>query len=427
MQGKKTVFLHKGWIFRGRHGIMMRIFAFTEYDMKPSYKTTAVACYMGYVVQAIVNCLPPLLYTAYHRELGVSLSMIGLLITLNFCVQISVDLLSALISDRVGYRRMALLGEALAALGLVLLAVLPSALPNPYVGLVIGTVVAAMGAGTNEVIISPIIEALPFEKKTSSMALLHSFYCWGHVAVVLLSTLYFAVAESGMILLIPLFWATVPLITLILFFFVPIRELREDGKNAPLRRVIGSPYFLLLCILMLAAGASELGIAEWASFFAENALGVDKTVGDLLGPCLFAVLMGVGRVLFGILGERIDLRLALALSSALALVCYLIAALAANPIVALLGCAMAGLFVAILWPGIYSLAGSLIPSGGTAMFALFALAGDLGCTVGQSTVALAANEAAQGLSRGLLLASVYPAVLAVGALVLYMIRKGRAR
>ena len=393
--------------------------------MKPSYRSTAVACYMGYVVQAIVNCLPPLLYTAYHRELGVSLSLIGLLITLNFCVQISVDLLSALVSDRIGYRRMAILGEAFAALGLILLAVLPSILPSPYVGLVIGTVVAAMGAGTNEVIISPIIEALPFERKTSSMALLHSFYCWGHVAVVILSTLYFAVCDAT--LMIPLFWASVPLLALVLFLFVPIRELKEDGKNAPLRKVVASPYFLLLCILMLAAGASELGIAEWASFFAENALGVDKPLGDLLGPCLFAALMGVGRILFGLLGERIDLRLTLSVSSVLALACYLVAALAENPIIALLGCAMAGLFVAIMWPGIYSLGGSLIPSGGTAMFALFALAGDLGCTAGPSTVALAANGTATGLSGGLLLASLYPAVLAVGAFVLYAVKHKRKR
>lgn len=391
--------------------------------MKPTYRSTAVACYTGYVVQAIVNCLPPLLYTAYHRELGISLSLIGLLITINFCVQISVDFLSAMISDRVGYRRMALLGEALAALGLVLLGTLPQILPNAYLGLVIGTVVAAMGAGTNEVIISPIIEALPFEKKTSSMALLHSFYCWGHVVVVLLSTLYFALTPSSAVLRIPLFWALVPLFGLCLFFFVPIRELREDGKNAPLSGVLSSPYFFLLCLLMLAAGASELGIAEWVSFFAENALGVDKTLGDLLGPCLFATLMGLGRILFGILGERIDLRLTLAISSLLALACYLVAALSANPILALLGCAAAGIFVAIMWPGIYSLGGSLIPSGGTAMFALFALAGDLGCTVGPSTVALAANGSADGLGRGLLLASVYPAILALGALCLYLSKK----
>lgn len=391
--------------------------------MKLSYRSTAVACYTGYVVQAIVNCLPPLLYTAFHRELGISLSLIGLLITLNFCIQISVDLLSAMISDRVGYRFMALLGEALAALGLVLLALLPPLLENPYLGLVIGTVVAAMGAGINEVIISPIIEALPFEKKTSSMALLHSFYCWGHVAVVLLSTLYFALTPSDAVLLIPLFWAIVPALGFFLFLFVPIRELREDGKNAPLRSVVTSPYFLILCVLMLAAGASELGIAEWVSFFAENALGVDKTLGDLLGPCLFAALMGVGRILFGILGERLDLRLTLSVSACLALACYLIAALCKNPTVALLGCAMAGLFVAIMWPGVYSLGGSLIPSGGTAMFALFALAGDLGCTLGPSTVALAANGSPEGLSGGLLLASLYPAVLAIGAFSLYLLKK----
>ncbi len=390
--------------------------------LKPNYKMTTLACYTGNVMSAAVNCLPPLLYSAYHATLGVSLTHIGFLISLNFMVQIIVDLVSATFVDRVGYRAFAITGELFGMLGLLALGILPSHLPNAYVGLLIGTVLAAMGSGLNEVIISPIIEAIPNEQKTGSMALLHSFYCWGHVAVVLLSTLYFTLTPASATLYLPVLWALVPLLSMLFFTFVPIRRLdggEEERRSASLLR---EPLFYLLSILMLTAGAAELAISEWASFFAENALHISKTMGDLLGPCLFAVLMGLGRVLFGIFGERIDLRLALALSSLLAVLCYLTAALAASPVVALLGCALSGIAVAIMWPGVLSLGARLLPHGGTVMFALFAFGGDLGCTVGPGLVSLLADNSAAGIRRGLLWATVFPLVMLIVSVWLYLFK-----
>ena len=371
-------------------------------------------------MSAAVNCLPPLLYSAYHATLGVSLTRIGFLISLNFMVQILVDLVSATFVERVGYRAFAITAELFGMLGMLALGILPSLLPNAYTGLVIGTVLAAIGSGLNEVIISPIIEAIPGERKTGSMALLHSFYCWGHVAVVLLSTLYFTLTPDSLTLQLPLLWALVPLTSMLLFTFVPIRRLEEGGGSARLASLLREPLFYLLGILMLTAGASELAISEWASFFAENALHVSKTVGDLLGPCLFAVLMGLGRVFFGIFGEKIDLRLALAFSSLLAVLCYLTAALAQNPVVALLGCAVSGIAVAIMWPGVLSLGARLLPHGGTVMFALFAFGGDLGCTVGPGLVSILADNSADGIRRGLLFAVCFPLVMLITSAWLYL-------
>lgn len=387
---------------------------------------TTLACYTGYVVLAAVNCLPPLLYSAYHRTLGISLPLIGALISLNFAVQIFVDLASAAYVRRVGYRPIAIAGELLAALGLLVLGILPMRLANPYIGLVIGTVLAAVGSGLNEVIISPIIQAIPSDHKTGSMALLHSFYCWGHVLVVLLSTLYFTLAPSNMTLYLPALFSLVPLTALVLFSLVPIRSLDEGGGGMRVSALFRQPLFYLLLFLMVAAGAAELAISEWASFFAENALGVSKTMGDLLGPCLFAVLMGTGRVMFGILGERVDLRLALTLSSLLAVLCYLTAALAAHPVVALFGCAASGIAVAALWPGVLSLGARLLPRGGTVMFILFAFGGDLGCTTGPALVSLISRDSAAGIRRGLLWATVFPLVMLIVSAWLY-IRKRAAR
>ncbi len=418
----------------GRKAVLYRCFDTAKFNkegsrLKVSYKMTTLACYTGYVMGATVNCLPPLLYSAYHTRLGISLPLIGFLITLNFMVQIFVDLGSATVVRRIGYRPFAILGELFGVLGLLSLGLLPSILPSPYLGLVIGTVLAAIGSGLNEVIISPIVEAIPSEHKTGSMALLHSFYCWGHVAVVLLSTLYFRLMPDSLTMQLPILWALIPTFGLVLFTFVPICTMDEAGEGGmSAKSLLRLPLFYLFCILMLAGGAAELSIGQWSSFFAEEALGVSKTVGDLLGPCLFAVLMGLGRVFFGIFGDRLDLRLALAASSLLAILCYLTAALSPLPVVALIGCAASGLAVAIMWPGVLSLGAQLIPRGGTVMFVLFALGGDLGCTAGPGLVSLIANDSAGGIRRGLLCSLIFPVVMFSVSLGLFLYaRAKRAR
>ena len=388
-----------------------------------SHKHTLAAACTGYVVQAAVNNLSPLLFTTFHRELGVSLVQIGLLVSVNFCVQILMDLLAVLFVDRIGYRVTFQLSLALSCAGFLALGTLPVLLPSPYVGLIAATVLLGAGGGLSEVIVSPIVEALPTDGKASSMAFLHSFYCWGQVGVVLLSTLYFLLADSAYFLYLPFFWAVLPLINMAYVAVVPIYTLRDEHSTAPRPRLFSSGLFWLFCLLMVTAGASELAMSQWASFFAENALQVSKTVGDLAGPCAFAVLMGAGRLFYGLFGERIHLGTALLCSACLCVACYLVAGLSGSPLLSLVACAVTGLSVALMWPGTYSLAARKLPGGGTVLFAILAFFGDIGCSAGPALIGMIAGTEGEGLHRGILLSAVFPAVMVCGSLFLLRRRK----
>ena len=397
-----------------------------------NFKSTLRACYVGYITQACIANLAPLLFFLFRRQFGLTLEELGRLTLLNFITQMVVDFLAVYVCDRIGYRASVAGAHVFAVLGLVGLSLFPQVM-DPYTGLSIATVLYAVGGGLIEVLVSPIVDALPGEAKASSMSLLHAFYCWGQVAVVLLSTLFLHF-WSGTWPLLPLLWALLPLANLFAFLRVPLMPVVEEARRIPLKSLLKSKTFLLFFALMLCAGASELGMCQWASYFAEAGLGVDKVVGDLLGPCLFALFMGTGRTVYGILGERLPLRPALLCCGVLTVVCYLVASLSPLPLLSLFACALCGLGVSLMWPGTLSLAAERYRDGGTATFGLLAMAGDIGCSMGPwliglvSSALLDAPAAAEmtdniALRVGMLVAVVFPVLLAAGILGLGKGRK----
>ncbi len=385
--------------------------------MKP-YRKTLTACFIGYIVQAIVNNFVPLLFVTFQTSFHIPLSRITLLITINFLVQLAVDMLSAGFVDRLGYRASAVLAHICAAVGLVLLTVLPDLLPDPFVGILIAVVIYAVGGGLLEVLVSPIVEACPNDNKEQTMSLLHSFYCWGHVGVVLLSTVFFAVFGIANWRVMAWLWALLPLTNAILFLRVPIYSLQAEGERGlTLRELFSSRVFWLLMLMMTCAGASEQAVSQWASAFAEQGLGVSKTVGDLAGPMAFATLMGTSRLLYGKYGDRLDMGLCIKGSCVLCIASYLCISLVPSPVVGLIGCAVCGFSVGVLWPGTFSRAAATVRGGGTALFAMLALAGDLGCSGGPTLAGFVSDLAGGNLRMGILAAIVFPALL-LGALCL---------
>lgn len=390
--------------------------------MKFNDRHTLYACYIGYITQAIINNLSPLLFLTFHKQFGISLAAISILISINFCTQIAVDLISVKFVDKIGYRASGILSFVISAIGLVSLGLLPNVMPNAYVGLIIATMLNAIGGGLLEVLVSPVVEAIPLpqKQKASAMSLLHSFYCWGHFGVVILSTLYFSTAGIQNWMYLPMIWALVPLFDVFLFAKIPLYKLVEEEERVPLRKTLKTGIFWLLFLLMICAGASEQAMSQWSSIFAELGLGVSKTVGDLLGPCAFAICMGLSRLIYGKMGQRINLKKFIIGSSLLCVVSYLIAVFSPFPLLALIGCAMCGFSVGIMWPGIFSIAGERCRSGGTAVFALFAVAGDIGCASGPALVGVISNATGgdNGLKTGLLCAIMFPIVMCIGVSVL---------
>lgn len=383
-------------------------------SVKNNFKHTVLASYGGYITQAVVNNFLPLLFLIFQEQFGIRLEQITLLVTVNFAVQLLVDLLSAKFIDRIGYRRAIVAAHIFAAAGLSGLAFLPFILP-PFAGLAACVVLYAIGGGLTEVLISPIVEACPNENKAGAMGLLHSFYCWGSVGAVLISTLFLQVFGKESWQILAVIWAVLPLLNAVYFTQVPINTLTEDGESMTIAELCRSRLFWVLVLLMFCAGGSELAMSQWASAFAESALGVPKTVGDLLGPCFFAVLMGISRVLYAKLSAKIRLLPVIIGCCALCILSYIIAAFAPLPILSLMGCGLCGFSVGVLWPGTFSLAAEKSPKGGTAMFALLALAGDLGCSSGPTVVGFASG-ALGGLNKGLPFAMIFPAAMIIAAI-----------
>lgn len=381
--------------------------------MKKNYQYTIYACYVGYIVQAIINNLPPLLFLTFQRDFQISMEQTGLLISINFGTQILVDLAAAKYVDRIGYRRAVVAAHVFSALGLVGLGILPRIMSDAYGGLILAMVCNAIGGGLIEVLISPIVEAAPASSaKETAMSLLHSFYCWGHVSVVILSTVGFRVFGMGHWYYLPILWSIIPLANIILFLQVPIRALVDEDEQIPTGKLLTMGSFWLFFALMVCAGASEQGMSQWASLFAEEGLKQSKTVGDLLGPCMFAVLMGSSRAFYGKFGEKINLKGFMMGSAVLCVISYLLAVLMKNPVLALLGCGLCGLSVGIMWPGTFSLAAKGCPQGGTAMFALLALAGDVGCASGPGVVSLVSGYFPEyGIKAGLAAAILFPCLM----------------
>jgi len=376
--------------------------------VKFTYRHTLHACYLGYVTQAINNNLAPLLFIVFQNQFGLSTEMLGRLILLNFTTQIVADLVAVRYVDRIGYRRSALIAHLLSALGLISLGILPFLLPSPYVGLCLATIIYGWGGGFIEVLISPIVESLPGDAKASAMSLLHSFYCWGQMLVVIVTTVLVRLLGANHWYILPFLWALIPATNFFRFTKVPLRVLVPEEQQMPIRELFRSPSFLIALLLMLSAGASELTMSQWSSYFAEQGLQVPKMIGDLIGPGLFALFMGTGRTIYGVWGERIDLRKALLFTSALCVLCYLLTVFAPHPLLSLAGCSLTGSSVSLMWPGTFSLSARAFPFGGTAIF------GDLGGSLGPWSAGLVADLTERGLHAGLLTASVFPLALLIG-------------
>ena len=386
--------------------------------MKDKYQKTIYACFIGYVVQAVVNNFVPLLFLTFEKTYGIPLSKITMLITLNFGVQLIVDLLSAGLVDKIGYRVSIVIAHAASALGLMGLVVLPNLLPNAYTGILLSVMIYAIGGGLIEVLISPIMESCPTDNKEKAMSLLHSFYCWGHVGVVLISTIFFSTFGIANWKILARIWAVIPVLNGIVFLTSPIYSLHEEGeKGLSIRELCSMKIFWVVMLMMTCAGASEQAVSQWASTFAEEGLKVSKTVGDLAGPMAFAVLMGLARLLYGKYGEKIDLKRFMTYSSILCVISYLCIAFVPVPMLSLVGCAVCGFSVGIMWPGTFSIASASIRGGGTAMFALLALAGDLGCSGGPTLVGYVSSMFSEDLKKGILAAIVFPVLLIAGTVL----------
>lgn len=387
--------------------------------MDNKYQKTIYACFLGYIVQAIVNNFVPLLFLTFESAYNIPLSKITLLITFNFGIQLLVDLLSAGFIDKIGYRVCAVAAHIFSALGLLGLSVLPEILPDAYIGLLISVTIYALGGGLLEVLVSPIVESCPSKNKEKTMSLLHSFYCWGHVGVVLFSTLFFRIFGIDNWKILTCIWIIIPLANAFLFSRVPLAPLVKDGETgASMPTLFKNRIFWLLMLMMLCAGASEQAVSQWASTFAERGLGVGKTIGDLAGPMTFAILMGSARAFYGKFGDRINLDKFMIGSGVLCIASYLCISLSPSPFLSLVGCGICGLSVGIMWPGSFSKASAAIRNGGTAMFALLALAGDLGCSGGPSLVGYISSIASDNLKKGILAAIIFPFLLIVGILLL---------
>lgn len=374
--------------------------------MHTTYRHTTAACYIGYIVQAAIANLPPLLFVTFRNQFNISMEAITLLISNNFAIQMLVDFIAAKFIGRIGCKRAAVAAHFFSAAGLAGIGILPFILP-PYAGLCVSIILSAIGGGLIEVVVSPIVDSLPGEKKAASMSLLHSFYCWGQMAVVLITT---ALLSSGLSWRwLPLIWAAVPFINAFFFMLAPISVPGEE-KHASVLNVLRDKGIYIFIILMLCAGAAELAISQWASLFAESGLKLSKASGDIFGPCLFAACMGAVRLLFGFAGRRLKIRNALMLSAGLCIIGYLIAGLSPWPALALAGCALCGLSVALMWPGTISLC-ARSNKHGASIFGLLAMAGDIGCVLGPALVGFVSDGSADGLQTGMLTAIIFPVIM----------------
>lgn len=377
------------------------------------YKKTLITCYIGFITQAIVANFAPLLFLRFHAEFDIPIAKIALISTVFYIVQILVDVFCAKFVDRIGYRKCVVASQITSAAGLILLAFLPNLLPSRLLGILISVVIYAVGSGLIEVLVSPIVEACPFENKDSVMSLLHSFYCWGVVGVILVSTLFFALFGIDNWRIMACLWAIVPLINAYNFSTCPIERLAEEGKGMTLKELLRKPAFWVFILLMVGAGASEASMAQWASAFVESALGFSKSIGDLIGPCMFAATMGFSRLLYGKFGHKINLPNFMLGSGVLCLICYLLTAISSQPIFGLLGCVLCGFSVGIMWPGSISISSARIPLGGTALFALLAMGGDMGASIGPSVIGIFTQNANDNMKAGMLAGIVFPILLII--------------
>ena len=386
--------------------------------MKLSYNHTLYACFLGYITQAVVNNFAPLLFVIFHEELNIPLSQITLLVTINFLVQLVVDFISPFFVDKIGYKVSIIIAHVFSAAGLIMLGVLPLLSQNAFPMLLLAVIIYAVGGGIIEVLVSPIAEACPTDNKSSVMSLLHSFYCWGTIGVVLISTIFLALPGSASWHVLSCLWALVPIFNAVFFALVPVNHLTEENGAMSPKALFTSKAFIIFILLMISAGASEQAMSQWASYFVESALGVPKAVGDITGVCLFSLMMGIARITHSRFGDKLNIKTCLVASGILSIISYITVAISPYNVLSLAGCALCGLAAGILWPGVFSMAAEHFPKGGTLMFAYLALAGDLGCSGGPTLTGFVSTAFNDNLKTGLLAAAIFPLILILSALSL---------
>lgn len=386
-------------------------------DKKINYTSTKISSYIGYFVQAIVNNFLPILFIALQDVYGIGYEKLGRLVMFNFVTQMITDILSPKIIAETGYRKAAVMCQFTAAAGLAAAAFLPKIMRDPYVGLVIAIIIYAFASGLMEVILSPMVEMLPTKNKSGNMSILHSFYCWGQAVTALVTTFLVSLFGYANWMYIPLIWAAVPFINMFSFLKVPIIEPEPERKSDSLKKLLSSPLFRCFMVMMLCAGASEIAMAEWASMFAQQALGVSKVIGDLAGPCAFAIFMGTGRVLYARFSERVSFRKTVIVLSALCAACYLTAAFVNIPLLALISCALCGFTVSVMWPGTYSAGAKAFPRGDAVMFSVFAMCGDLGCCLGPWILGIIADI--KSLHAGFAVSALFPVIMLLTAIFFF--------
>lgn len=378
-----------------------------------NYRKTKIACYLGFVTQAIAANFAPLLFLKFHNDYQISLGNIALISTFFFFTQLLVDLFCAKYVDRIGYRVSIVASEVCSSIGLIGLAFLPDILPSPFAGIIISVIIYAIGSGLIEVLCSPIVEACPFENKEVTMSLLHSFYCWGSVGTILVSTIFFMIFGMNSWKWLTVLLALIPAVNIYNFVTCPIENLVDEGTGLSVKELFKKPLFGIAIVLMICSGASELSMSQWASAYAEDALGLSKALGDLTGPCMFAVSMGISRTIFGKYGDKMDLKRFMIGSGILCAICYVLASVSSNPIVGLVGCIVCGFSVGIMWPGTISISSKSFPTGGTAMFALLAMAGDLGGSIGPAIVGRVAQNSGGNIQAGMSIGLIFPVILVI--------------
>lgn len=384
----------------------------------PNYKKTLIACYLGFITQAILANFTPLLFLSFHREFNIPLGKISMISLTFYFTQLLIDGFCAGFVDKIGYRKSVVVSEILSSAGLLGLVFIPQILSNPFIGIIISVIIYAAGSGLIEVLCSPIIEACPFDNKSSVMSLLHSFYCWGSAGVILISSIFFSVFGIENWRIMACIWAVLPLLNVYNFLTCPIETLVEEEDKMGIKGLLKTPVFWVCIILMICAGASELSMAQWASAYAESALGLSKTVGDIFGPCMFAVTMGISRTLYGKYGDKMNLKKFMLFSGILCVICYLMAGISDSPVIGLIGCIMCGFSVGIMWPGAISISSSNLPNGGTALFAILAMAGDMGGSLGPTIVGNITEIANNNLHIGMLTSSVFPIILLICIIIM---------
>ena len=391
--------------------------------MTQNYKITKYTCYLFYVLQGTLLNLTPLLFVPLMEQYGLSYMKLGALASVNFATQLIVDIVLSKLTDKHRYRISLRLSASAAFIGYMIFAWAPGRLGDPYTWLLIGTVVYSIGAGLMEITISPLIHALPDKAKGKSMAILHSFYAWGVVLTVIVSTSVLAIIGRDKWNFIVTGWLIVPVIGFILSCIMPVPkpESGENERTAGSFRILIKPAFILFLAMIFFGSCAEAVMTQWSSAFLERAVGLDKLIGDIAGMSMFALMLGLCRMASAALDKKISLSTYMMLGTIGAVICYIIVSVSNVAAVSLIFCALTGFMVGMLWPGTLVLAADAFPKAGAWLFAYLAVAGDLGGVFGPWITGAIADRS--GLNAGLGAAAIFPVI----GLICMIIYKRRTR